>query len=119
WRSFQRQLAFLNTSAGERMKAGSFVKCGIVALALAGFCDAAQAQWSIGAADNHAAPSGQERFFFLVFSNPIAGKEQEFNDWYQNSHLGDLTQLPGWNGAQRFRLVTDVNPRPTALGYRW
>jgi hypothetical protein len=25
---------------------------------------------------------------------------------------GDLVQLPGWVGAQRFRIITNVTPRP-------
>jgi hypothetical protein len=53
----------------------------------------------------------------LVFANPIPGHETEFNDWYTNTHMGDLVQLQGWMGAQRFRLVTNVQPRPTAAGY--
>ena len=32
-------------------------------------------------------------------------------------NMGDLVQLPGWTGAQRFRLVPDVMPR-TALPAR-
>jgi hypothetical protein len=31
--------------------------------------------------------------------------------------MGDLVQLPGWMGAQRFRIVTTVQPRPTIAGY--
>jgi hypothetical protein len=53
----------------------------------------------------------------LVFANPIPGKEVEFNDWYTNTHMGDLVQLPGWMGAQRFRIVTSVMPRPSVAGY--
>ena len=53
----------------------------------------------------------------LVFANPIPGREAEFNDWYSNTHMGDLVQLQGWMGAQRFRIVTNVQPRPSAAGY--
>jgi hypothetical protein len=31
--------------------------------------------------------------------------------------MGDLVQLDGWVGAQRFRIVTNVQPRLTAAGY--
>jgi hypothetical protein len=51
-------------------------------------------------------------------SDPLPGREFDFNDGYQNMHMGDLVQLPGWNGAQRFRLVPDVMPRNTQLLYR-
>src|SRR5215471_1085810 len=53
----------------------------------------------------------------LVFANPIPGREVEFNELYTNTHMGDLVQLDGWVGAQRFRIVTNVQPRPTAAGY--
>jgi hypothetical protein len=90
----------------------------VFAVAVLGFsCTAAQAQWSIGAPGKREAPAGLHRYAFLVFANPIAGKEVEFNDWYDNVHIGDLVQMPGWVGAQRFRIVPNVDPRPTAAGY--
>jgi hypothetical protein len=78
----------------------------------------AQAQWSIGASGTREAPAGKHRYAYLVFANPIPGREAEFNDWYSNVHMGDLVQLPGWTGAQRFRLVTTVQPPPSTAGYR-
>jgi hypothetical protein len=75
------------------------------------------AQWSIGAPGKREALSGRHRYVFLVFANPIPGKEAEFNDWYTNTHMGDLVQLQGWMGAQRFRIVTSVSPRPSETGY--
>jgi hypothetical protein len=41
---------------------------------------------------------------FLVFTKPIDGREQEYDDWYQNIHLQDLVAVPGFKSAQRFRL---------------
>jgi hypothetical protein len=75
------------------------------------------AQWSIGAPGTRTAPAGKHRYVMLVFANPIPGREVEFNDWYSNTHMGDLVQLDGWTGAQRFRMVTSVSPRPTPAGY--
>ncbi len=40
---------------------------------------------------------------FLVFSNPAAGKEAEFNSFYDR-HVGDAMKLPGFVSAQRFVL---------------
>ena len=80
-------------------------------------CSSLRAQWSIGAPGNREAPAGKHRYAMLVFANPIPGKEAEFNDWYTNTHMGDLVQLQGWMGAQRFRIVTNVQPRPSAAGY--
>jgi hypothetical protein len=80
-------------------------------------CSGVQAQWSIGAPGKREAPPGKHRYVMLVFANPIPGREAEFNDWYTNTHMGDLVQLQGWMGAQRFRIVTNVQPRPSMAGY--
>ena len=77
-----------------------------VAMALS---TAVLAQWSIGQPGTREAPRG---------SDPLPGREFDFNDGYQNMHMGDLVQLPGWTGAQRFRLVPDVMPRNTKPLYR-
>jgi hypothetical protein len=88
-----------------------------VGLAL-GLSTAALAQWSIGQPGTREAPKGQNRYAFLVMADPLPGREADFNDGYQNMHMGDLVQLPGWTGAQRFRLVPDVTPRNTKPLYR-
>jgi hypothetical protein len=82
------------------------------------FSTAVLAQWSIGAKGTREPPPGQGRFVYLVMSDPLPGREFDFNDGYQNMHMGDLVQLPGWTGAQRFRLVPDVIPRNTKPLYR-
>jgi hypothetical protein len=76
------------------------------------------AQWSIGQRGPREPPQGQNRYVFLVMSDPLPGREFDFNDGYQNMHMGDLVQLPGWTGAQRFRLVPNVMPRNTQPLYR-
>jgi hypothetical protein len=75
-------------------------------------CTPASAQWSIGKPGTREAPRGQNRYIYLVMADPLPGREFDFNDGYQNMHMGDLVQLPGWTGAQRFRLVP-VMPRTT------
>jgi hypothetical protein len=76
------------------------------------------AQWSIGQRGTREPPQGQNRYAYLVMSDPLPGREFDFNDGYQNMHMGDLVQLPGWTGAQRFRLVPDVMPRNIQPLYR-
>jgi hypothetical protein len=44
------------------------------------------------------------KYKFVVFTRPIEGREQEYNEWYQNVHLPDLLSVPGYISAQRFRL---------------
>ncbi len=91
---------------------------GAAVLAL-GLGAAAQAQWSIGAPGPRTAPAGQNRYAFLVITNPIPGREAEFNDWYNMRHLGDLLQLKGWTGAQRFRLAWGMKPDQDTPRYRF
>ena len=45
--------------------------------------------------------------YLLVFSNPVKGKEQEYNEWYTNKHLHDVLTVKGFTAAQRFKLVED------------
>ena len=94
----------------------SFLRCICITAAVA-LPQNAHAQWSIGAPGSREAPSGQNRYVYLVMSDPLPGREVDFNDSYQNTHMGDLVQLQGWTGAQRFRLV-QVMPRTTKPLYR-
>ena len=48
---------------------------------------------------------GGDRTTYLVFSNPVAGKEDEFNEWYDTTHLPEVLATPGMRAAQRFRLL--------------
>ncbi|WP_147308757.1 hypothetical protein [Paraburkholderia sp. BL27I4N3] len=80
-------------------------------------CTAAHAQWSTGAPGDRLPARGEQRYSFMVFANPLPGREEEFNDWYLNRHLGDLVQLQGWKGAQRFRQVPDVLPESARVGF--
>ena len=48
-------------------------------------------------------------YAYVVHSNPVPGREDEYNDWYSNRHLADVVAVEGFVSAQRFRL-TDVVP---------
>jgi hypothetical protein len=41
---------------------------------------------------------------YMVFSNPVEGKDREFNEWYDNVHLPEVLATPGVISAQRFDL---------------
>ena len=43
------------------------------------------------------------KFFFTVNSNAVEGKDDEYNDWYSNTHLSDILKLRGFTAAQRFK----------------
>jgi hypothetical protein len=51
----------------------------------------------------------------IALTTPLPGKEDEYHDWYQNTHLPELVNLFNMEGAQRFELVAklmgaDANP---------
>ena len=43
-----------------------------------------------------------ETYYFFVFSNPVAGHEDEYNKWYDQQHAPDVVSIPGFVTAQRF-----------------
>ncbi len=45
-----------------------------------------------------------EKRMLLVFTNAVEGREEEFNDWYDNTHLPDVLKIPGIVSAIRFKL---------------
>lgn len=44
------------------------------------------------------------KYVFLALTNPAPGKEAEYNEWYDKTHLADVLNVPGFVSAQRFRL---------------
>lgn len=40
----------------------------------------------------------------VALSNPIEGRDDEFNDWHTSTHLLEVSELPGFASAQRFRI---------------
>ena len=47
----------------------------------------------------------------IVHTNPLEGREDEYNEWYNNTHLKDVTAVPGFVRARRFKL-SDSQMRP-------
>ena len=45
------------------------------------------------------------KYTFVVLSNPTAGKEAEYNEWYNGQHIPDVRNVPGFVRAQRFKLA--------------
>ena len=40
----------------------------------------------------------------VVESSPPEGREGEFNDWYRNTHIPQILDVPGFLGARRYRI---------------
>ena len=45
------------------------------------------------------------RQMLVAFTNPVDGRETEYNEWYDKQHLSDVCSLPGFVSARRYRLV--------------
>jgi len=44
---------------------------------------------------------------FIALTNPVEGKEEEFNDFYDRIHVPDVLSAPGWVAAQRYVLSSE------------
>src|SRR5678815_3844677 len=50
----------------------------------------------------------------IALSDPVEGREAEFNDWYTGRHLPDVLAVPGFVGGQRFKVIPwGAKPAPT------
>lgn len=52
----------------------------------------------------------------VVLTEPTAGRDAEYNTYYEDVHLDEVLASTGWTSAQRFELV-DQQGRPCPLPY--
>lgn len=45
-----------------------------------------------------------QRLRYLVFSDPVEGREDEFNKWYDEVHVPEIVAMPGLISAQRYTI---------------
>ena len=55
------------------------------------------------------------KYSFVVFSNPAAGQEDEYNRWYDEVHLPHVLAVPGFVSARRLRLTEAAGVENTPL----
>lgn len=51
----------------------------------------------------------KKNYCFVVLTNAEEGRDEEYNDWYDNRHLVDVLKIPGIVSAQRFKLAPVQN----------
>ncbi|MBB6123438.1 hypothetical protein [Sphingobium subterraneum] len=51
---------------------------------------------------------GEGNVLFMVYANPVEGKDAEFNTWYDR-HMGAIAKLPEFVKAQRFIVQPRAN----------
>lgn len=60
------------------------------------------------------------KYVILALTNPTEGREGEFNRWYDEHHIADVIDVPGFVSARRFRLAArqyEQNRTPNAHRY--
>jgi len=55
----------------------------------------------------------------LVLTNAVTGRDDEFNNWYNNQHIPDALDVPGYAAAQRFALAGVQMPGAAASRWRY
>jgi hypothetical protein len=55
---------------------------------------------------------------YVVQSNPVPGREDEFSDWYTSRHLPEMLTVPGFASAQRFA-ASPIRRSPATPPYRY
>jgi hypothetical protein len=51
---------------------------------------------------------------YMVFTEPIPGREDEFNDWYEREHIPDVLRVKGIVAATRYEM-NPLMPRSEAF----
>ena len=49
-------------------------------------------------------------YTLVVFTNPVDGREDDYNQWYDNQHLPDVMSAGGFDRAERLRLTDIATP---------
>jgi hypothetical protein len=55
-----------------------------------------------------------KQYRLIVLTTPGKGREDEYNEWYQNTHLPEVVAQKGFKSAQRFRVNKAMSP-----GHSW
>lgn len=54
---------------------------------------------------------------WVVLTNPVAGKEAEYNAWYDGRHLDDSLAIPGFVAGRRYKVTDTVGPESARWAY--
>jgi 2-methylcitrate dehydratase PrpD len=55
------------------------------------------------------------QYKLVALTNPVEGREDEYNDWYNNRHVHDVVNVPGFVSAQRFKARSESTHRYLAI----
>ena len=55
------------------------------------------------------------RYKLLATTSAKAGRDEEFNAWYDDRHMPDVLAVPGFVSAERFISMTNEGPKYLAI----
>lgn len=47
------------------------------------------------------------RYKLVALSNAVAGRDDDYNEWYQSQHMPDVLAVPGFVAAERLQVLGD------------
>jgi hypothetical protein len=56
---------------------------------------------------------------FVVQLNAVEGREDEFNEWYDNAHIPEALAVDGFVAAHRFKISDTQRPGTDSYPYRY
>ncbi len=54
----------------------------------------------------------KNRHLLLALTNPVPGREDAFNEWYDAYHVPECLKVRGFKSCQRFKLTASQNDQP-------
>lgn len=68
---------------------------------------------SLHGAGGGAYGAGMPKAILYVESSPVStDREDEYNDWYTNTHVPEILALPGFTGATRYKAAAAEGQEP-------
>lgn len=59
------------------------------------------------------------RYQLIALTNPVEGREEEFNRWYDAFHVPETCAVPGVVGARRYRRIGTPKPNGDSPRYEY
>jgi hypothetical protein len=54
-------------------------------------------------------------YTLIIYTSPVDGREEDYNAWYDGTHLAEFSALPGVIAARRFKVAGDGRPQYAAV----
>ena len=55
------------------------------------------------------------KYTLIVYTSPVEGREDDYNAWYDGTHLAEFSALPGVISGRRFKVAGDGKAQYAAV----